>query len=447
MIGSRVPRRFAIIAGAMVLNTLVACAQEQLPRRVFLGIRMENVTDDMRRIMGVGDGPAVLLSEILPGGSAEKSGWRKGDLLTTLNGIQVGTTADVIAELANHQSGSSITYRLLREKKPVAGKLKLIGWPGERYPDLDVEYTAHRTVNGVQRAILTRPRNKGSGRLPLVAFIGGIGCYSLDSPLDTARSETQLLNGLSRKGFACARLEKPGMGDAARSSTGCGEVSFMNEMTGYAEMIQQLKQRPDIDSTDVTIIGHSMGGLFAPLIAQRTPVQRIIAYGTIGSNFMEYLAKTRRTIAEANGWDAERTDAFIKDYCECAVWYFADKLSTARTVEKKPACAEYVGIFDLRSRAYNDELYALNIPTAWKGLKARTLLLWGEADYISARHDHEILRDMIQQANPGSVTFKEIPDADHGMNQADDFKAAVAGSGPYQTGVGRVIADWLGAKP
>ncbi|MBV6405565.1 MAG: hypothetical protein GFGODING_02344 [Flavobacteriales bacterium] len=447
MINSRIPCRFTVVAWAMVLNTFMACAQEQLPRRVFLGVRMENVTDDMRRIMGVGDWPAVLLSEILPGGSAEKTGWRKGDLLTTLNGIQVGTTVEVIAELANHQSGSSITYRILRDKKPVTGKLKLIAWPGESYPDLSVEYTTHRTVNGLQRAILTQQRKKGSGRLPLVVFIGGIGCYALDSPLDTARSETQLLNGLSRKGFACARLEKPGMGDAARSSTGCGEVSFMNEMTGYAEMIRQLKQRPDIDSSDVTIIGHSMGGVFAPMIAQRTPVQRIIAYGTIGSSFVEYLAKTRRTIAEAYGWDAARTDAFIKDFCECAVWYFADKLTTAQAAEKKPACGEYVGIFDLRSRAYNEELYALNIPTAWQDFKGRALLLWGKADYIAARHDHEILRDMIQRANPGSVTFKEIPDADHGMNQANDFQAAVAGSGPYQPGVGRVVADWLSTGP
>lgn len=439
--------RYACTFIALALGSIGLWAQDPLPRRVFLGIRMENVTDDMRRIMGVGDLRAVLVSEVLPGGSAEKSGWRKGDLLTTLNGQAVGTTAEVINELANYDAGTSIPYRLLRTRKDLTGNLKLIGWPGERYPDLQVEYTTHKTINGVQRAILTRPKSNPASRLPLVVFVGGIGCYSLDSPLDTSYSEIQLLNGICRLGYACARLEKPGIGDAARSSTACSEVSFMNEMEGYTEMIGQLKQRPDIDASDVTIIGHSMGGLFAPLIAKRTTVQRIVAYGTIGSNFMEYLAKTRRTIAEAYGWDAERTDAFIKDFCECAGWYFADKLTTAQAAAKKADCQEYVGVFDLRSRTYNDELYALNIPSAWKGFRGWTLLLWGEADYISAKHDHELLRDMIQKDAPGSVTFQVIADADHGMHQANDFQAAVAGPGPYQPAVGRAIMDWMDRKP
>ena len=186
-----------------------------------------------------------------------------------------------------------------------------------------------------------------------------------------------------------------------------------------------------------------MGGLFAPLVAQRTTVQRIIAYGTIGSPFMEYLLKTRRTIGEAYGWEPERIDSFIQDYAECAAWYFAEKLTTAQAAAKKPACAEYVGIFDVRARMYNDELYAVNIPAAWKDYSGHTLLLWGEADYIAAKHDHEVLRDLIAARHPGSVSFQVVPDADHGMHQADNFQAAVAGSGPYQPGVGQVIADWL----
>lgn len=419
----------------------------ELPRRVFLGIRMENLTDDLRRIMGVGDTRAVLVSEVLPGGSGEAAGWKRGDLLAELGGVGVGATDAVFAELAKYGTGASVAYRLLREAKPVTGTMKLLGWPEERYPDLRVEYTAHPTVNGTQRAILTRPRTRQLDRAPLVVFIGGIGCYSLDAPLDTARSEVQLLNRLSRMGYACARLEKPGIGDAARSSTACSAVSFMDEMTGYAGMIAQLKRRADIDSTDVTIIGHSMGGLFAPLVAQRTAVQRIVAYGTIGSPFLEYLLKTRRTIGEAYGWEAERTDDFIKAYGECATWYFADGLSTEAVEAKKPGCGELVGIFDARSRAYNDELYAVNIPAAWKGFTGRTLLLWGEADHIAAKHDHELLRDLIHAKNPGSVTFQVVADADHGMNQADDFRAAVAGEGPYQPGVGRVIADWMRSMP
>ena len=320
-------------------------------------------------------------------------------------------------------------------------------WAKEAYPGLDVIYGSVATVNGLQRTITARPTSSSGRKLPLVVFIGGIACYSLDAPMDTARSETRLLNRLAREGRVCVRLEKPGVGDGQGHSTACPEVGFMDEMQGYVDMIKALKKEVGVDSTDITIIGHSMGGVMAPLVAQQTPVQRIIAYGTIGSNFMEYLVKTRRTIGEAYGWEPERTDIFIKDYCECATWYFADGMSTEAVEAKKPGCGELVGIFDGRSRKYNDELYALNIPAAWRGYRGRTLLLWGEADYIAARHDHEILRDILQQQRPGSVTFQVVPDADHGMHQADDPQAAVSGSGPYQPGVGRIIANWLDADP
>lgn len=417
--------------------------QEPLPRKVFLGIRMENITAEQRLAERLGDLKAVRVREVLPGGSGAAAGWQAGDLITGLNGKEMGSTAQVIDEVARHDAGSTMAYRLVKAGKARNGKLKLVPWPLEQYPDLQVDYTTHLTVNGVQRGILTRPKAAPGTKRPLVVFIGGIGCYSLDAPLDTARSEVQLLNALSRAGYACARLEKPGMGDAQRSSTPCNQVGFMDEMAGYAAMIAQLKQRPDIDSTEVTVIGHSMGGLFAPLVAQHTPVQRIIAYGTIGSNFPEYLVKTRRTIGEAYGWDAARTDAYIKEFCHCAVWYFADHMTTAEAASKDSSCAEHLGVFDLRSRKYNDELYAVSVPRAWEGYTGKTLLLWGEADFIASRHDHELLYGQLEARHPGQASFRVVKDADHGMDRADDFQAAVAGSAPYQANVAHEVLAWM----
>ncbi|MBK9275087.1 MAG: PDZ domain-containing protein [Flavobacteriales bacterium] len=75
-----------------------------LPRRVFLGIRMENLTDDLRRIMGVGDTRAVLVSEVLPGGSGEAAGWKRGDLLAELGGVGVGATdAGLLDKVCHHR--------------------------------------------------------------------------------------------------------------------------------------------------------------------------------------------------------------------------------------------------------------------------------------------------------------------------------------------------------
>jgi esterase/lipase len=124
-------------------------------------------------------------------------------------------------------------------------------------------------------------------------------------------------------------------GDNSKSCKPCNKVSLNEETAGYVEIVKAIKRRDDVDSNAVYIFGHSMGGVFAPMVAQQTHVKGIIAYGTIGSNFLEYLMKSRKTIAEAYEMSPEESDDLVKDFCECAVYYFADSMTTAEAAAKK----------------------------------------------------------------------------------------------------------------
>ena len=415
---------------------------QELPRRGFIGIRMENLTDDMRSLMGLVNTKGVLISEVIPKSTAEEAGFKRGDILVSLNKKGVASSSEVLEALVGFKGGDKFEYQLLREKKAVNGEATFKAFPVEQYNGLVVEYSQAKTLTGLQRMIITRPIS-ANGKLPVVAFIGGIGCYSLDFALDTSRSEVQLLNKLSREGFMCVRLEKPGMGDNARTSKACGEIGFNEEVTHYAQAIKQLKQRPDVDSSAVYIFGHSMGGVMAPLIAQQTNLKGIMAYGTIGSNFMEYLLKTRRTIGEAYDWEPEETDAYIKDVCECAAFYFAEKMTTEEAATRKPDCREYLEIFDLRARRYNDELYALNIPAAWKLFSGKALIIYGESDYVASRQDHEILVSAINRYHPNNAKLAIVKSADHGMNLAASFQEARTNPGGYNPEIGKTVFAWL----
>lgn len=419
-----------------------ACLRAQeLPRRVFLGIRMEDVTDDTRRVMGTGEVKGVLILEALPHSTAEAAGIKRGDILLSVNHKPVASSAEVIATLAGYQSGEKFEFELLRKSQTIKGRSVFKAFPQEQYADLDVIYTSVQSVAGKQRLIITKP--KQNKKLPVIVFIGGIGCYSLDNALDTTRSESRLLNSLSRAGYLVARVEKPGMGDNVKYCKACSEVSFSEELDGYQQALAALKQRPDVDSSSVFVIGHSMGGVFAPLLAQKTSIKGIIAYGTIGSSFQEYLVKTRRTIAEAYDWTPVETDDYIKDYCECAGYYFVEHMSTEEASKKKEDCKEYLGIFDYRSRAYNDELYRMNIPGLWKPYKGKALLLWGESDYISSKEDHRIIADAVNFYNSGHASMIIIPKASHGMQVASTFQVARTNPGAYNPAVGEAMLSWL----
>lgn len=419
----------------------IEAAAQKLPRRVFLGIRMENMTEDSRRVMELDTVHGVLVREVIPNSTAEAAGIKKGDVLLSINGASAASTNEVFSILAAQQGGSPFRYAVLRDHKVVENEAVFRTLPEERYAGLDVVYTETESVTGQGRIIITKPA--GNKRLPVVAFIGGIGCYSLDFPTDSTAPEVQFLNKLARAGFLTARLEKPGQGDNLRHSKSCEEVSFLEETAAYVAAVNTLRKRADVDSNAIYLFGHSMGGVFAPLVAQQTEVKGIIAYGTIGCSFQEYLAKTRRTIAEAYAMSPEETDELIRDCCACSGYYFVDKMSTEEAAAKNPRCREHLPVFDLRSRAYNDELYSFNIPGLWKGFRGKALMLWGESDFIAAREDHEIVAAAINYYHPGNATFRTVKQAAHGMTTAADFAAARSGDGPYNPQVGQAVLDWL----
>ncbi|MBC7861767.1 MAG: alpha/beta fold hydrolase [Bacteroidia bacterium] len=434
-------KHFFFLVSAFVL---LSCAQAQFPtlaRRSFLGIQMEKITDDTKRIMELPSENGVLITKVIAGSSAENAGLLASDVLLKINGKEVNSPDEAVKTVAEHKGGEEFTYEIIRNKKTVNGKSVFKEYPKENYKDIEMEYTATQTINGIQRLIVSKPK-KNSKKMPVIIYIGGIGCYSLDNPLDTTKNEVQFLNSLTRAGFVCVRAEKPGIGDNTACKA-CAEISFNEELDGYVNAVKTIKTYNYVDSSRIYIFGHSMGGVMAPLIAQQTPVKGIIAYGTIGSNFMEYLLKTRRTIGEAYSWSEDETDGFIKDYCECAGYYFTDKMSSDEAAKKNPDCKQYLNVFDYRSRAYNNELYALNIPAAWKPFKGKALLLWGGSDFIASKEDHEIITSTVNRFHPGNAEFKVVENSAHAFGTAFSFQEALKNPGIYNKLVTEKVLNWL----
>jgi pimeloyl-ACP methyl ester carboxylesterase len=420
--------------------TAFSTAQE-LRRRPFLGIQMTRIDEDTRRVMQLDTEKGVLIKNVIAGSTAEKAGFKKGDILLKLNSVEINSPDEAVKYVASETGGASFSYELIRDKKPKKGKAVFEEMPREQHDGIEMLYTSVKTVNGLQRLIVSKPQDQK--KHPVIVFIGGIGCYSLDFPLDKERSEVQLLNKLTRSGYVCVRAEKPGVGDNLKC-TPCKVVSFEHEAQGYVSAVNAIKNYSYVDSTRIFIFGHSMGGVMGPIVARQTNIKGIIAYGTIGCSFPEYLPKTRRTIAEAYEMKPEEADEYIKVYSECAGYYFTDKLSTSEAAAKNNDCQEYLSVFDLRSSDYNQQLYALNIPGIWKTFKGKALLIYGESDYVASIEDHKILAQTVNFYHPGNAEFIAIKATSHGMTVAENFKAALKEeNGKFNPEVAEVITNWL----
>ncbi|MDZ4683050.1 MAG: PDZ domain-containing protein [Saprospiraceae bacterium] len=238
---------------------------QELPRRAFMGIRMEPVTENVQRVMKLPALKGVLIQQVIAGSTAEAAGLQRGDMLLELDGREVNAPDEAVRMVGAYRAGQSLQYKLLRAGKTLVQQTTIQGVPKEAYVDLEVTYSSVKAGEAQLRTMLTKPKHR-SGNLPALLFIQGIGCYSMDTPFDKLRTETQLINYIARQGFVVMRVDKSGLGDSR--GTPCEAIDFFTELEGYRQAFAVLRAAPDVDAANCFIFGHSMGGLMAPLVAK-----------------------------------------------------------------------------------------------------------------------------------------------------------------------------------
>ena len=428
----------AFLLLAVTLCFLISNAQS-LSRKVFLGIYMDTVTDEAMRVAKLKKQEGILISKIIPGSTSEAAGLQKGDILIRMADSTIGSIAQVFRLLKNVHEGDRLTYSVNRQGKVLSRSLIVKGLPKEKYSDLTVSYGEVRSKGNQLRTIVTKEPTEA--KRPAVLFVPGIGCYSTDSPLDTNRSETQLVNHLARKGFIVMRVDKSGMGDS--KGTPCGLLDFNTEMDGYKEALNALKKMPDVDTARCFIIGHSMGGVMAPVIAREVSIRGIIAYGTIGVNFMQYWADTRKTLADAYEMTDSEKDDYVKEQCQCAGLLFSAHLKREEILKINPNCKEVIDILLLRDYPYWEQLTGINIPAMWQSYTGKVLALWGSADFISSPEEHKHIVNVVNKYHAGNALFKEVPNASHGMQVAGSFHEGLEDTNFFNTDVAAIMSEWL----
>lgn len=421
------------------LGTTVPAAAQTLPRRAFFGVRMENITDETARVMNLPAVKGVLVAGVISGSTAEAAGLQRGDVWLAIDGREINSANEGVAALRQLREGRSVTYTYLRKGEQFTKSVDLRPLPREQYADFELEYGAVQSGPAQLRTLISRP--KQPGKLPAVLFIQGVGCYSVDVPLDTSAAETQLLNYLTRQGFVTMRVDKQGMGDS--QGLPCDRLDFDTEGEGYRQALLQLRGLDYVDDKRVFILGHSMGGVFAPLLAQTIPVAGIVAYGTIGEKFMDYFANSRRTIAEANHLSVAETAEYVQLSCDCHKPYFENGTPIAEILANRPECRNFLG--DLgRVTAFWQQLYRLDIPALWSAYSGKVLAVWGKSDYISVRDEHEHIARLVNAGHPGNGAFLELDGCDHGMHSAASRADAAAGQAAgFNPAVSEAIGRWL----
>jgi dipeptidyl aminopeptidase/acylaminoacyl peptidase len=288
-------------------------------------------------------------------------------------------------------------------------------------------YTAEQvripTGRGYELAgTLTRPV---MNRLVGVAVtISGSGPQERDSRLSMLPGYAifrEIADTLARRGIATLRFDDRGIGASggAESMQDATSADFADDVRS---VIAWLRKRPDIDGMRIALVGHSEGGMIAPMIAATDPTIKAIALlaGQAYTGRRVMMFQNREAIDQAPLSSAQRD----------SIWATVpSRLDTLATTNK------WIGFFMTHDP----------IATA-KRVKQPVLILQGETDHQVSPEQADTLVAAFKAGGNRAVTMKRFPATNHLF--LNDPSGLFSGYGALEdTRVRRevlgTLADWL----
>ena len=443
----------ALAVGLVIWPALyVALRSRAAPVLVALALAGSADAQELERrpLFGAHIGPAeggVAVQALTPGASAEQAGLRAGDRITHADGAPVPDPPTFLAALAEAGAGADWRLGVVRDGETREVVVALAEAPRVTSPTLRITYGAVEANGALRRTIAAVP--PGDGPHPAVLLVGGVGCYSLDTP--SPHPYHPLREALGRAGYASLWVEKSGMGDS--QGTPCPEIDFDTEVAGYRAGLGALQADPDV--SDVFVFGHSMGGLIGPLLAAEAaeagrPLAGLVAVSTAGLPWFEYTLANLRRQLPLMGLGPAQVDAAMRQALRANAAVFLDGRDPAEVAAENPSWAGFLQL--PQHVSYMRQVAEYDPAAVWAAADAPVLLVAGGADFVTDPAEHERLQAVVERERTGTAAYVLLADLDHFMNRVPDARASLhaASSGqPFQSfhaGLVEAVVAWLDAQ-
>lgn len=205
------------------------------------------------------------------------------------------------------QGGMRFSMVLSREKI----EKKSLKRPQE--PEPPFEYHSEELIfeNRKDKVILagtfTRPLTKN--KPPVVVLISGSGAQDRNEEIMGHKPFLVLSDYLTRNGIAVLRYDDRGFGESTGDFTNSTTEDFARDVEAAVEY---LKTRDDVDLNRIGLLGHSEGGLIAPMVASRdSDISFIVLLAGSGVRGDKLLLLQTRLILEASEMSKGKVDNIL----------------------------------------------------------------------------------------------------------------------------------------
>lgn len=334
--------------------------------------------------------------------------------------------------------------------------------PIKPYPYFEEEVCFENATDGTKlQGTLALPSTKGP--YPAAILLHGSAPLERDEPLFGHKPFLVLSDYLTKQGIAVLRFDKRGAG----KSTGNYENSNLKNFAQDAvAAVEYLKRRTDIDAQHIGFIGHSEGGLTAPLAAIKSKdVAFLVFLAGPGVNGQKIMEKQAALFQKADNIDPKATKV-TKDFLKSA-FTIVTKEKRQKKAEKKlrdfcttylaqihpsykKVIEKYYGDVDAQIRLFNATWFRYFLTyepeKTLQQIKIPVLALNGDLDMlVEAKQNLSAIRNALQAAKNSDYTLITLKGVNHGMQncQIDKVSECSEIEETIAPDVLRAVSEWI----
>ncbi|MBC6489439.1 alpha/beta hydrolase family protein [Flavihumibacter stibioxidans] len=359
------------------------------------------------------------------------------------------------------QNGQDFPLDLSREKmeKTTLNRPQV---PVKPYPYYEEEVVfKNEKANIDLTGTLTLPGKRG--KFPAVILISGSGPQDRDETLMEHKPFLVLADYLTRSGIAVLRYDDRGVGKSKGIFSSSTTQDFASDVEAA---INYLKTRQEINKKKVGLVGHSEGGIIAPLVAAGTrDVSFIVMLAGTGVRGDQLLLSQQYLIGKASGASEED----LAKGRELNSKLFAMVLETDDTAALKAGMSRYLSDYlnnlpeDKKPKGITIESYSRRLAgelsgpwlrnflrydpaTSLENVKCPVLAVNGEKDLqVPAAENLAAIAKALKKAGNKHFTVKTFPGLNHlfqeaGTGSPDEYRLIEQTFSPVAL---EYITEWI----
>ena len=150
-----------------------------------------------------------------------------------------------------------------------------------------------------------------TGRFPAVVLIAGSGPHDRDETIFGHKPFLVIADHLTRNGFVVLRYDKRGIGNSTGDYQGATTRDFAADA---AAAVAYLKTRREVMQSAIGLIGHSEGGLIAPMVASsgKHDIRFIVLMAGMGENGLETVMEQNRISMQQLNMEPENIEQSLR---------------------------------------------------------------------------------------------------------------------------------------